>query len=118
MGGLRRASALFTFFLLFSVLMGGCSAIAGLGQFVKDNCTDGCEGGTDGGTGMKPSDKYAVPLCQIPCHDRQHHVGELTFWGELGIDPLNVSLRLWTVSCDLEAGRRIIERSLLTRGIN
>ncbi len=73
--------------------------------------------GSDGGMGTKPSDKYAVPLCQIPCHEKQHRVGELTFWGELGVDPLNISLRLWTVSGSVEAGRRIVERSLLTRGM-
>lgn len=72
--------------------------------------------GTDGGTGTKPSDRYAVPL-DAGCHSRQHRVGEVTFWGELGVDPLNISLRLWTVSGDAEAGRRIVERSLLTRQV-
>lgn len=72
--------------------------------------------GTDGGVGTKPSDKYSVPGCR-ECHDRQHRIGEVTFWGELGVDPLNISLRLWTVSGDVEAGRRVIERSLLTRRV-
>lgn len=66
--------------------------------------------GTDGGTGTKPSDKYAVPLCP-ECHVRQHRVGEVTFWGELGVDPLDVACRLWTVSGDAEQGRRCIERA-------
>lgn len=35
--------------------------------------------GTDGGTSRKPSDYYCVSLCK-PCHDRQHHIGEETFW--------------------------------------
>jgi len=72
--------------------------------------------GTDGGIGVKPSDKYSVPL-DSSCHMTQHRVGEVTFWGNLGIDPLNISLRLWTVSGDAEAGSRVIERSLLTRGL-
>lgn len=72
--------------------------------------------GTDGGTGTKPSDRFAVPL--LPhCHSRQHRVGEVTFWGELGVDPLNVALRLWTVSGDTDAGIRVIEKNLLGRGI-
>jgi len=34
--------------------------------------------GTDGGTGLKPSDKWAVPLCHR--HHRQlHQVGQVTF---------------------------------------
>lgn len=35
---------------------------------------------TDGGTSLKPSDHYTVPLCHRD-HQRQHNVGELTFWG-------------------------------------
>jgi hypothetical protein len=66
--------------------------------------------GADGGTGMKPGDRYAVPLCTA-CHAKQHRVGELTFWSALRFDPLNVALRLWTVSADLEAGERIVFRA-------
>ena len=66
--------------------------------------------GTDGGVGMKPGDRYAVPLCNA-CHAKQHRVGELTFWSALRFDPLNVALRLWTVSADLTAGERIVFRA-------
>jgi hypothetical protein len=66
--------------------------------------------GTDGGVGMKPGDRYAVPLCAA-CHAKQHRVGELTFWSALRFDPLNVALRLWTVSADLAAGERIVFRA-------
>ena len=66
--------------------------------------------GTDGGVGMKPADRYAVPLCTA-CHAKQHRVGELSFWSALRFDPLNVALRLWTVSADLEAGERIVFRA-------
>ncbi len=65
---------------------------------------------TDGGVGMKPSDRYAVPLCTV-CHAKQHRIGELTFWSALRIDPLNVALRLWTVSADVEAGERTVFRA-------
>ena len=66
--------------------------------------------GTDGGVGRKPGDRYAVPLCAI-CHAKQHRVGELTFWSALRVDPLNVALRLWTVSADMEAGERTVFRA-------
>ena len=66
--------------------------------------------GSDGGAGMKPSDRYSVSLC-TSCHELQHRFGELTFWSVLRIDPLNVALRLWTVSGDLEAGERIVFRA-------
>src|SRR5262249_26340264 len=55
--------------------------------------------GTAGGVAMKPGDRYAVPLCSA-CHAKQHRVGELTFWSALRFDPVNVALRLWTVSDD------------------
>jgi hypothetical protein len=66
--------------------------------------------GTDGGVGVKPSDRYAVPLCTA-CHARQHRIGELTFWSALRIDPLNVALRLWTISADIKAGERTVFRA-------
>src|SRR6201987_5341848 len=66
--------------------------------------------GSDGGAGMKPSDRYCVSLC-TSCHELQHRFGELTFWSVLRIDPLNVALRLWTVSGDLAAGERIVFRA-------
>ena len=67
--------------------------------------------GTDGGVGMKPGDRYALPLC-ASCHAKQHRIGELTFWSALRIDPLNVALRLWTVSADVKAGKRTVFRAL------
>ena len=66
--------------------------------------------GTDGGVGVKPGDRYAVPLCTA-CHAKQHRIGELTFWSKLRIDPVNVALRLWTVSADLKAGQRTVFRA-------
>jgi hypothetical protein len=42
---------------------------------------------------------------------RQHRIGELSFWSVLGIDPLNVALRLWTVSSDVVAGERTVFRA-------
>ena len=66
--------------------------------------------GTGGGVGIKPGDRYAVPLCTA-CHARQHPIGELTFWSALRIDPLNVALRLWTVSANVEAGERTVFRA-------
>lgn len=70
--------------------------------------------GTDGGTGLKPSDKFAAPLCHR-CHiAEQHQRGERSFWGELGIDPLDVAARLYAVSGAYEQGLRTILRARLT----
>jgi len=66
--------------------------------------------GTDGGVGVKPADRYTVPLCAA-CHARQHRIGELSFWSARRIDPLNVALRLWTVSGDIKAGERTVFRA-------
>jgi hypothetical protein len=59
---------------------------------------------------VKPGDRYAVPLCRA-CHTKQYRIGELTFLSALRIDPLNVALRLWTVSADMEAGERTVFRA-------
>ena len=66
--------------------------------------------GSDGGAGLKPGDRYCLPLCS-DCHSLQHQFGELTFWSTVRIDPLNVALRLWTVSGDVKAGERIVFRA-------
>lgn len=77
--------------------------------------------GTDGGSGVKPSDRFSLPLCVSlhlitgsvieGCHAKQHRVGELTFWAELQIDPLDAASALWTHSGDIEAGERIVFRA-------
>jgi hypothetical protein len=66
--------------------------------------------GTDGGVGIKPGDRYVIPLCTA-CHPKQHRIGELTLWSALRIDPLNVALRLWTVSADLKTGEPTVFRA-------
>jgi hypothetical protein len=66
--------------------------------------------GSNGGAGMKPADRYIVPLCS-DCHSLQHQFGELTFWSTVRIDPLNVAFRLWTISGDIKAGERIVFRA-------
>ena len=53
--------------------------------------------GTDGGIGVKPSDNYAVPLCNFH-HRTQHNLGEAAFWEAAGIDPLKLAAQLWQSS--------------------
>ena len=64
----------------------------------------------DGGIGFKPADRYTVPLCW-KCHRRQHDIGEVRFWGEHGIDPVDFSVQLWHMSGDYKAGMRTIDRA-------
>lgn len=69
---------------------------------------------SDGGASLRPSDRFTVPLCAW-CHrlatDAQH-AGEATFWAELQIDPLDLALRLWTITGDLDQGNRAVFRQL------
>jgi hypothetical protein len=74
------------------------------------NCAAHVRKGTDGAMAAKPSDKFGVPLCQ-GCHMRQHEVGELTFWAEVGVDLVDQATRLWTVSGDEKAALRILFRA-------
>jgi hypothetical protein len=82
---------------------------AGCGKKAPSECAH-VRTGTDGGMGLKPSSRYTTPLCTA-CHRRQHTLGETTFWADLGIDPLDLSLRLWTVSGNLEEGERAVFRA-------
>lgn len=63
------------------------------------------------GIGIKPDDKYTLPLCS-DCHTRQphaqHNVGEVKFWADLGLDPLVICERLYTASPDISRMRDVI----------
>ena len=65
--------------------------------------------GTNGAGGVKPSDYYAIPLC-VYCHAEQH-TGEVTWWRNLGIDPIKLAADLWEVSGNLDAGRALVDRA-------
>src|SRR5204862_1097494 len=67
--------------------------------------------------GLRPTEHYLVPLCgpatvwQDCCHSRKHYLGAARFWSELGIDPLDLASKLWRVSGDAAAGRRMVMRA-------
>jgi len=61
--------------------------------------------GTDGGLGLKPSDRFTVPMCHDH-HRIQHTIGELAFWSQRNVDPTGLAEHLWTHSGDLSAGTR------------
>lgn len=49
--------------------------------------------GTDGGAGVKPSDRWAIPLC-LGAHAQQHAVGEPAFEAMWGIDMKKIAAGL------------------------
>jgi hypothetical protein len=68
--------------------------------------------GTDGGIGLKPSDRFTVPLCRDD-HRHQHQVGERTFWHEVGMeieDVVTLALALWDVSGSRLRGEAILAK--------
>lgn len=67
--------------------------------------------GTDGGMGLKPSDKFTVPLCSRH-HREQHQVGEVSFWASRNVDPTGLAEHLWSKSGDQAAGERATLRTL------
>ena len=72
------------------------------------------------GMGMKPDDRYALPLCTA-CHrldrDAQHQLGERCFWFNLGINPLFVAQGLYAKRGDLVAMRAVIFNAIATRDL-
>lgn len=50
--------------------------------------------GTDGGMGVKPSDRYAIPLCG-DAHAMQHRVGEHQFERTFDISMRKIADDLW-----------------------
>lgn len=69
--------------------------------------------GNDGGMGVKPSDRFTVPLC-FNDHRDQHTVGELAFWSGHGVDPMGLAAHLWTHSGDQAAGERAVMRMAMS----
>lgn len=72
--------------------------------------------GSNTGIGQKPDDWRVVPLCAGPnsnkdghlgCHNRQHIVGEKTFWGDAEVDPEALLLELAKASPKAADIRRI-----------
>lgn len=59
--------------------------------------------GTDGGLGVKPSDKYTLPLCSI-AHGEQHQIGESAFEKKYGIRMLDIAVKLWLKSPHRQRG--------------
>src|SRR5205085_12624277 len=47
-------------------------------------------GGTDGGVGLKPSDRWAISLCEYH-HREQHAIGEPSFEHAYGIDLVDLA---------------------------
>ena len=48
--------------------------------------------GEQGGTGIKPHDKWCIPLC-FGHHAEQHLFGELTFAGKYGLDLVALAMQ-------------------------
>lgn len=60
------------------------------------------------GIGAKPSDAFCLPMCNTH-HRAQHAMGnERKFWEGVKLDPVLLSLALYHVSGDYEAGCEII----------
>lgn len=59
------------------------------------------------GIGIKPDDRFVVPLCGR-CHRHQHSASERVWWNGRDIDPVLVSLALFSVSGDHDAASKIV----------
>ena len=73
---------------------------------------DGCITVPDserGGTGLKPADKWTVPVCRIH-HDHIHAGGERIFWLALNINPLALAQSLYANSGNRSAAMGTLNR--------
>ncbi len=58
------------------------------------------------GMGLKAADRWAIPLCQEHHTALHRHGGEETWLATHGVDGRALAARLWSVSGDVEQGRR------------
>lgn len=71
------------------------------------------------GMARTASDQYALPACR-DCHIEIHNEKQAdddAWLAARGIDGRGIARSLWTARGDEDAMRRIVERSLLTRGV-
>lgn len=61
------------------------------------------------GMGRKPDDRWTLPLCN-DCHNRQHQIGEMTFWHQVGRSPLPLCVELYKATPDLEKMRALVTK--------
>lgn len=66
------------------------------------------------GMGLKPSDRYTLPGCH-ECHMTSHREGEVTYYEQLGIDPLKTADDLYAASPDGDKMEAVIINSFATR---
>ena len=66
--------------------------------------------GTDGGMGIKPSDKWAVPLC-VTAHKALHDQGQITVEARWGVDLKSIAEVLAERSPALRKRARALESS-------
>lgn len=59
------------------------------------------------GMGMKPDDKWVVPMCR-ECHRTQHQQNERAFWAKCGIDALELAECLYECTGDEAKARALI----------
>lgn len=64
------------------------------------------------GTGLKPSDRWVVPLAADQ-HRRQHSMAEREFWESAGIDPVVIAALLYAHSGDDSAAIQVIRNARL-----
>jgi len=87
-----------------------CSCFFGGLQMGRFRCEGAIEAahvrtGTDGGCSLKPSDRFALPLCSTH-HRRQHQIGERPFEKEMNISMRSIADGLWEQWLKTETGRR------------
>lgn len=59
------------------------------------------------GVGNKPDDKFTTSLCHEH-HMEQHSIGEISFWADIGIDPIRLAETLYRLSPNIEAMRACV----------
>lgn len=64
------------------------------------------------GTGLKPSDRWVVPLAADQ-HRRQHQMNEREYWQAVGIDPIIIAALLFAHSGDDSAAIQVIRNARL-----
>jgi hypothetical protein len=67
----------------------------------------------ESGIGCKADDRFTLPLCRRH-HDQQHSMPERRFYQRYHIDPILLSLALYSISGDEQEADRLIQTQVYT----
>ena len=81
-------------------------------EFTHIRFADAALAKPESGQGIKPDDYWTLPQCSRHHREQTNFGDEREWWRLVGVDPLKLALRLWSVTGDYDAATKIVAAAL------